>query len=324
MSLFLNHSYSSMDLLNECERKYEIEKLLAPEGIGENSLDLVAGSAFGVGLEVLLETGSVEKAIWQAYLQWTFPLRGRPGIDRVDLIEGSRSITEATKKKSFFYVSRHLQKAEWTLRDNEHLQGFRLWILPSGRPAVEVGFRIKLPNGNYHRGFLDAILVKDLPDGTKQYACLEIKTSGFTDANPAYWQNSAQGNAYAFIVDYLTGQVNPVMIYLIAEFPQMGQQVFDFWKGPADKLSWIPALAIDIARIEMMLKAKHFPMRGKSCMSYFRPCKYLGVCNLTRTEEWKAHKEEPDSAFDFNFTLQELMTARDKLYGTTGTTGTTQ
>lgn len=308
----LNLSYSSRELLHECARKFELEKLLAPEGIGENSLDLVCGKSFGVGLQKLLGGASVEQAIWYAMLAWTFPTMDQKGLCRDEHIEASRSLYEQSKKKAFFYVVHHLEKAEWTIK--EKLEGWKLWTLPgSNRPAVEVGFRIKLPNGSFQRGFIDAILVRD-EAGQQQFACLEIKTSGFENIAAGYYQNSEQGNSYAFITDFITRQVNPQLFYFIAEFPKMGQQVMEFWKGPADKVSWLPSLALDINYIEMMMRAKHFPMNGKACMNYFRPCKYLGVCNLTRSGPWKEHKEEPAALFDYNFTLEEILKVKDELY----------
>jgi len=130
-----------------------------------------------------------------------------------------------------------------------------------------------------------------------------------------YYQNSNQGNAYAYIVDYITKKNNPQTFYFIAEFPKLGQQVFDFWKTPQDKMAWIPQIALDLHMIETMMKAKHFPMNGKACMDFFRPCKYLGVCNMNRMEQWKPHKVESSDMYDFDFTLEELLAARGELYG---------
>jgi hypothetical protein len=30
----------------------------------------------------------------------------------------------------------------------------------------------------------------------------------------------------------------------------------------------------------MYKEQQHFPMRGESCFSFFRPCEYFGICNL--------------------------------------------
>lgn len=288
----MNLSYSGLEVLHTCPRKFELEKARAPEiPSGESSLDLVAGSAFGSGFAHYLLTGNLEAAHWEAYKRWTFP----DGINKPSI-----SIYEASKKKSFHLISMHLQK--YAASNELAERGWSVWTLPNGKPAIEVGFRIALPNGYYYRGFIDAIL----QHYTGKLTALEVKTSGFKDAHIANWQNSFQGMSYALIVDLISGQSFEEQLFFIAEFPDLGQQILDFWRGPLDKYSWLPALALDIQHIETYKRTNHFPMRGSSCFNYFRPCPHLGTCNLKRTVPY-VNSDKEDKPYDFEFTLAELL-----------------
>lgn len=301
MPLTLNLSYSSLETLHTCPRKYELDKLVtgAPDTDPTN-VDLVCGTSFGLGIAKYFETGNLEESIWAAYLGWTFPS---------GFTAQTCSIIESNKKKTFHHVIAHLEKYSM-LRHFENM-GYEIHTLPSGRPAVEVGFRIALPGGKYYRGYIDVILYHP---ASGDYAVVEVKTSGFKDASRTLFQNSFQGMSYAFILDYITGRSNPIQYNFVAEFPDLGQQVMDFYRSPNDKISWIPSLAFDIKDIERYAAAGHFPMRGGSCFSFYRDCKFLGVCNLPRPAEYKQHKLEADSMYDYNFTLEELLAARASLY----------
>lgn len=301
MSLTLNLSYSSLETLHACPRKYELDKLVTGAGdVDPTNVDLVCGKSFGAGIAKYLETGNLEESIWTAYTAWTFP----DGLQRQ-----SCSIRESNKKKNFDLVIAHLEKYSM-LRQFEQL-GYEIHTLPSGRPAVEVGFRIALPGNKFYRGFIDVILYHP---ASGDYAVVEVKTSGFKDASRTLFQNSFQGMSYAFILDYITGRNNPIQYNFVAEFPDLGQQVMDFYRSPTDKISWIPSLAFDIKDIERYASAGHFPMRGGACFSFYRDCKFLGVCNLPRPAEYKQHAVEPNGLYDFEFTLEELLAARASLY----------
>lgn len=296
----LNLSYSSLKLLHQCARKYELEKMSHGEGIDDMSIDLVAGKSFDAGIARYWETNSFEEAVAAAYFAWTFP----NGPNRQ-----SWSISETSKKKAFYLVVKHLEKYHAT-RPLEAL-GFELWYLPNGRPATQVGFRVALPGGKYYRGFIDAIF-RSKVDGI--FAPIEVKTSGLDDTPRAIYQNSFQGISYSFVTDYITGIANPIQYNFVAEFPKCEQQLFDFYRSPQNKVSWLPSLAYDCQDLERYIANEHFPMNGDGCFNYFRPCKHLGVCDLSRTNAYREHSEEDPALYDFNFTLEELLDARDRLY----------
>lgn len=294
----MNLSYSSLETLHSCPRKFELEKVLVPEGTRSESLDLIVGKSAHAGIQQLLMGASLERAVWEAYKEFSLV----PGI----------SIEESNKKKSFTHVVMHIQK--FMECPPEKLQGWQVaWIRNEHgvlRPAIEVGFRIMLPGGFHYRGFIDAIL----SNGT-DFTALEIKTTGFENANPALWHNSFQGMSYSMVTDYLSCQSNVMQMFLALEFPKLGQTALDFWRSAKDKSSWLPSLAMDVQAINTYRKHNHFPMRGANCFQFFRPCAHLGICNLARPTDVVPARVESNTAYDFNFSLQDLLQFSEELNG---------
>ncbi len=301
----LNLSYSSLELLHKCARKYELTKLHIGEGMDDMSIDLVAGKSFDAGLGRYWETGSFEEAVYAAYLAWTFP----NGLERTSVRISETKEKKGNTIKAFYLVVAHLEK--YAMTQPLESEGWKLWTLPSGKPATQVSFRVVLPNNKFYRGHIDGIHVNEF---SGDFAAVEVKTSGWENAPRALWQNSFQGISYSFIVDYITRKNNPQQFFFVAEFPKLGQQLLDFYRSPQDKVSWIPSLAFDIQDIERYVKHNHFPMRASACYEFYRDCEFLGVCNLSRPTDYTEHKEEDPKHYDFNLTLEELLTARQEMY----------
>lgn len=286
----MNLSYSTLELLHTCPRKFELEKLAAPEGEEGESLDLLAGSALHAGIQAAFQDVPIERCIWEAYKCW--------------VIERGVSYYEESAKKSLCKVSMHIQKFQ-AIR-NEVFGDWRLAEL-NERPAVEIGFKIHLPKGDTYRGWIDLVLQHKETD---EYAALELKTTGMKDVNPAVYENSFQGMSYACIVDKITGKRNPRQIFYVFEFDKgasLEQRIFEFWRSQTDKQSWLPSLALDALAIRTYNKVNHFPMRGSSCFQYWRPCHHMRLCNLARPGNYDLEsKPEREGLYDFEFSLEEL------------------
>lgn len=286
----MNLSYSALELLHTCPRKFELSKLAAPEGEEGESLDLLAGSALHAGIQAAFQNLPLSTCIWEAYKVW--------------VVERGVDYYEASTKKSLLKVCMHIQKFH-AVRD----EVFADWDLAemNGRPAVEIGFRVALPRGDFYRGWIDLVLKHR---HSEEYAALELKTTGLKDVNPAVYENSFQGMSYACIVDKITGLRNPRQIFYVFEFDKantLEQRLFEFWRSPTDKQSWLPSLALDSLMLRTYNKAGHFPMRGSSCFQYFRPCYFMRICNLPRQGEYDLQsKEEKAGTYDYEFTLEDL------------------
>lgn len=313
-----NLSYSSLEDLHSCPKLFELEKLVhASTEEGSANIDFITGHSLGVGIQSLLQGHSLEQSTWRAYLEWsgayaTFPefLTARekkipkPGL----------AIDAQNKKKSFWRVIRHLQifqRKTWP----QDLAGWQLlWFDGSDGekvPAIELGFKVILNEHYTYRGYIDAVLYHP---GEDVFCVLEIKSDGMQNAPMAKYQNSFQGNSYCLLLERITGRMVTKVYYLVCEFPIQEQQVMKFEKNPLNKLTWLSSLALDIEMLDRYKALKHFPTRGANCWKYYRPCKYLGICeldigNLGKLAEDGSYlpPKPDDKEFHFTFTLDELL-----------------
>ena len=164
-------SHSSIETLHSCPRKFEIYRMnYAPKEKG--TIDTAFGHAVGVGVQELLISKSAnetltttntsllseyQNAVWKMFLSW-----------EVDIDE-----VKPKSKKSFhaacLAVEKYQQQLLPLLTSEWELAYFE------GKPAVELGFIIKLPNDYYYRGYVDAVLVNKQE---KRFRVLELKTTG--------------------------------------------------------------------------------------------------------------------------------------------------
>lgn len=300
----LNTSYSSHELLHKCPRKFEIEKLLLA-GDKEENIDFVTGKAVGNGIQAILQGHNIETAIWAAYKEWL-----------------SIGLEIENKKKSFWRVVKHLEKfQQQTLPEKFYAQGWELVYFTSEDgtkiPACELSFRLILSPDYIYRGYIDAVLYNSSQD---LFAVLEAKTSGISP-NVAMFQNSFQGSSYSLVLDKITGRESYDVMFPIFEFPNLEQTVFSFTKNKNTKLRWLTSVALDFKLIDMYKEAGSFPMRGGSCYDFFRPCKYLGLCEL-KNSSFNNEAVVPgmypeqlvdDKEYHFTFTLAELLAEKKDL-----------
>ncbi len=289
-------SYSSIELLRACPRKFEIYKILQSAGEKEESIDTLCGTATGLGIQEYFKSKSLDKAIWAAYKAWN-----RIGLE------------QETTKKSFWLVVNQLQKLQYTIKERPELNGWELVYFEHPKkgliPAVELSFKIILNESYVLRGFMDLVLKKD-----DEYAVLENKTTGWNVIHPAQHQNSNQGSSYAYILDRIVGKKNYHVKYLIEQFPTLKQEIYEFPKGAAARLEWLADLSLECQRIELYKSQQHFPKHGGSCMSFNRPCQFFGICDLNKKALGKVNPDgtyiEPATEtfeYDFTFTLDELL-----------------
>lgn len=313
-----NLSYSSLEDLHSCPKLFELEKLVhASTEPAEANIDFICGHALGVGIQSLLQGLSLESSVWKSYREWA------GGYERLDeylrakekgTLKHGLPIDGQNKKKSFWRVVRHIQifqRKTWP----EQLAGWQLlWFEDStGKkvPATELGFKVILNEHYTYRGYIDAVLYHP---GEDVFCVLEIKTDGMQDTPMAKYQNSFQGNSYCLLLERITGRLVTKVYYLVCEFPVQNQQVMKFEKNPLNKLTWLSSLALDIEMLDRYKALKHFPTRGASCFKFYRPCKYLGICeldigNLGKLAEDGSYllPKPDDKEFHFTFTLDELL-----------------
>lgn len=272
-------SHSSIETFHSCPRKFEIYRMnYAPKEKG--TIDTAFGHAVGVGVQELLTIEScgspepigyglsaLQNAIWKMFLSWEVP------IDEV----------KPKSKKSFHTACLAVEKYQHQLlpllTEEWELAYFQ------GKPAVELGFIIKLPNDYYYRGYVDAVLVNKKE---KRFRVLELKTTGLSVVDISQYKNSFQGVGYGVILDKLAASMDYAADYYVdyLVYKTVGQEfiTFPFLKTAYQRAKWLSQLLLEADTIDMYLKRELFPTHGESCYNFYRQCQYFGICERENSE----------------------------------------
>lgn len=164
-------SHSSDELLNDCSRKYEIQKLRSNFGAmvyqdGDEHLDY--GSIVGIGIQEYMKNKSVDEAYWKMFTSWK---------NSIDSDEGE------SKRKTFWHSLIAIDKFKFFLATE--LRHYDL-VSFDGYPACELGFSIDCGDGFFYRGFLDMLLWNSL---SEELVPWEGKTEGgYNEPNEAAYR----------------------------------------------------------------------------------------------------------------------------------------
>ena len=274
-------SHSSIETFHSCPRKFEIYRMnYAPKEKG--TIDTAFGHAVGVGVQELLISNSdgvqlrdantaylteYQNALWEMFLSWEVP------IDEV----------KPKSKKSFHTACLAVEKYQHQLlpllTEEWELAYFQ------GKPAVELGFIIKLPNDYYYRGYVDAVLVNKKE---KRFRVLELKTTGLSVVDISQYKNSFQGVGYGVILDKLAASMDYAADYYVdyLVYKTVSQEfiTFPFLKTAYQRAKWLSQLLLEADTIDMYLKRELFPTHGESCYNFYRQCQYFGLCERENSE----------------------------------------
>lgn len=271
-------SHSSLETLHSCPRKFEIYRMnYAPKDKG--TIDTAFGHAVGIGIQTLLQAQSSELlpnycdlsnyqlAVWQMFLSWEVP------IDE----------TKPKSKKSFhaacIAVEKYQQQLLPLVSEEWELAYFE------GKPAVELGFIIELPNGYYYRGYVDAVLVHK---HEKRFRVLELKTTGLATVDIAQYKNSFQGVGYGVILDKLAASMDYAadyyVDYLVYKTGAQEFLTFPFLKTAYQRAKWLSQLIVETETIDLYIKKELFPTHGQSCFNFYRQCQYFGMCERSNED----------------------------------------
>lgn len=271
-------SHSSLETLHSCPRKFEIYRMnYAPKDKG--TIDTAFGHAVGIGIQTLLQAQSSELlpnycdlsnyqlAVWQMFLSWEVP------IDE----------TKPKSKKSFhaacIAVEKYQQQLLPLVSEEWELAYFE------GKPAVELGFIVELPNGYYYRGYVDAVLVHK---HEKRFRVLELKTTGLATVDIAQYKNSFQGVGYGVILDKLAASMDYAadyyVDYLVYKTGAQEFLTFPFLKTAYQRAKWLSQLIVETETIDLYIKKELFPTHGQSCFNFYRQCQYFGMCERSNED----------------------------------------
>lgn len=260
-------SYSSRMLLASCPRKYQLTKYNVALNIEEDEnsrITLAFGTVVGLGVQLVFQGMQRDAIIIQMFLAWPHEL----GL----------FATSTKHKKSFFLAVIAIDKM-LAMRANGLLKDYELLIW-EGKPATELSFRVDLGDGFSDRGFLDMVLKHK---ETGEILCVEIKTdSAKYKVHEAKYGNSPQALGYSIVLDRVSpGTSSYKVLYIIYFSELLEYELHEFIKSPLAKAEWIQNAIVATKIVNLYESAGVFPKHGQSCLSWNRPCKYYGVCNLS-------------------------------------------
>ncbi|TFZ81674.1 PD-(D/E)XK nuclease family protein [Candidatus Macondimonas diazotrophica] len=295
----LFQSYSSLQLLHACPRKYQLHRLRAQQKEDRSTnVTFAFGHAVGDGVAELLLTKDLDAAIWKAVQSWDV---------------GFEDCNEK-QQKSLPHVILALEIFETAMQENTELKNLQVmhW---HDKPAIELGFKIRIPGtlGIYSfRGFMDLVM-RD--EETGRVVVIENKTSSGNWVNHFSYKNSAQALGYSVILDVLEPEDSAYeVLYNIYMTKLKRWETFPFVKNKVQKARWIESIFHDIAQIEYFVQTVgnygHWPMRGESCTAFGRVCEFMDICHLETanliTAPTEADLEDPVEA-QFEFNVEDIL-----------------
>lgn len=282
-------SHSTIDLLNTCERKFQIERLLVSD---KNTKDAypttVFGSAFGVGVATYLDTLDKDKALLALWLEY-------------------EPVQEDDKRSPYTCMNALIgafPQLDTLLVDWEP-------VAFDTSQVAELSFRLNIDEQFYYVGYIDYVL-RNRYNG--RHAVIEVKTTALNlfDLDP-YYQNSGQAVGYSIILDKIAGEAQSAydVIYVIAQIG--GKTGWDtkihiktYPKTIRDRFNWFLSIGLDVERIKKMMELNFFPQRGGSCMKWNRACKHFGTCGMHSLD--RARDEVEDTIqYQFVYELDEII-----------------
>jgi hypothetical protein len=289
----LRLSHSALDVYHTCERMFQLDRLLVGAPIKQDYPATVFGTAFGTGVASYLTTQNIDKAIFDLYMAyWT--------------VQEDDKRTEEICINMLLNAIPHLDNL---LQDYE----VAYFIDKNGNeiPATELSFCLDINEKFYYVGYIDVVLRNKW---TGKYAIMENKSTGLNlhDLSCLY-QNSGQALGYSIVIDAVAGEENAdyEVLYFVGQLgsgngftPKI--HTLPFPKTLSDRLNWFISLKLDVDNIENMLDINVFPMRGKSCLQYMRPCKHFGTCSLHGLDEYLPPLED-NIDYMFTYNLDEVI-----------------
>lgn len=283
-------SYSMLSEMHACPRKFQLIKARAASGnSGANNVDFAFGHAVGSGVQAWLSSkGDMDAAILNAFMAWRLPFTA--SIDK--------------KNKSLWNAVIAVQK--YALFHEESLADWRVWVLPNGKPAIELSVSIDFENGYKHYIHIDVILEHIY---TGQLAVQENKTSGFKSSEESIYANSAQALSYAVVVDMLREDTSYEVFYCVYSSTAREWEMLPFTKHTSLKAEWLTDVRLDHATLSTYHSLNFYPKRGESCYNFMRRCEFFGTCNLTSNLAEPAELAADDQAerVDYTFKLSDII-----------------
>ena len=319
-------SYSRNGMLHQCPRKYELEQKFRMSS-QEPSVTFSFGHMVGRGVQSLAEGKSKERAIFDAMLEWDMDIY-EPG-----------TMSEQRALKSFWWGIHAIQQV-WELEQDPRtsfLDGWEVAMLPDNEgnlhSGVELEFRIDCgadeqweQSADYdpskpaphflYEGHIDLLVINK--EHTK-LRVVELKTNSSNQLDPAQYQNSSQASGYAVLVDraaqYYGIESAYEVLYIVFMTKLQEWRSLPFLRTFKHRIEFLLNIMADKKLVQLYNHRDfdHWPMNGSACFDFFRPCRHLDTCMMSRPSLMALSKsaplsfEEDDNFGPFRFTIEELM-----------------
>ena len=293
-------SYSSINTLHSCPRKFQLYKLRTTyreEERSKQTITFAFGHVVGEAIQLALEGWEEDRVIFQMFMSW-----------HTDLL------AQDDKGKKSFWDSIIALKRFNSLRASGFLDDYEL-VQYQEKAACELSFCINFPDGFRYRGFVDAVLRHRI---TGAILVLECKTTGSATVNPATYKNSAQAIGYSIVLDSLFPDLSSYdVLYLVYQTKGQEYITFPFTKTYLQRALWIRELMLDIEMIKMYEQAGVYPMHGESCFSFFSECEYINSCTMSTQYLTKpaTEKDLDSTEYQVTLTLGDLLSTQMEKIG---------
>lgn len=255
-------SYSKLGTLHQCPRKFKIQEL---QGMKESFSTPATnfGHLLAGGIQLLFQTGSIERAVVGMMAHWEF------GLDGGDP-KSKRTLGMATYSLQIFYANHYPEiSEEWEFF------------------GEELFFLLMLTDEYFYQGHIDLVLKNKF---TGALRVVEIKTTTF-NLTEGHWVNSDQTGGYQVVMRAIAKKhgciVDPEVLYIVIDPRKVldfeadnGYQFFTFHKGYTAGATFLQNLFTDIEHLQGMKARDFYPMRGGACMDWNRSCSFLGTCDM--------------------------------------------
>lgn len=279
-------SYSSLNTMAGCPRKFEFQKILPNTGDRESGYAAEVGKALHEGFGDYLINHDEDSAIWKFVNHFPYEME----------------MMQTNDNRSFEACLSTLQ----AMIESTDTSEFELAKIkrPDGQivPAIEVPFEIRLEGMTLpfrefdpvtgHRtgriierpigiiGYIDAIMYSNF---AMMYKSLDIKSTreSFIDATAKY-KYSSQQIPYGMVISQVAGQeISEFEVdYLEAYIDLMNPKItsYRFVKTSEDIQEWCVNKILQISQLRQFMEMDYFPRTESSCMAYRYPCRFLDAC----------------------------------------------
>lgn len=291
-------SYSMLQNLHECPRKYQLRRMQAEANTLERreSPTFAFGHAVGAGVAVFDQTQDRRQAIWAAFLAWD-----------IDLFADEENRHGKRTGKSF-------HDAIWAIYEWENFYQNETDLADYEVIHVEANLVVDFNNGWYYVGHVDELLRNKY---TGRLRVKENKTTALLNVDPAMYSNSDQALSYAIIVDML-GEADYDVMYTVYSAGQQKWLQFDFVKNASKKAEWLQDQLLVHQQLEGYQEVNFFPKRGSACMNFGRRCEYYENCDFSSQKMFGKRFDELPTVetvaeihaiehVDFSTTLDEIV-----------------